>query len=133
MSEGDGSRSTPSPFRSGLLCRCPRCGEGSLYSGVLTVADTCKTCGLDLRAQDSGDGPAVFVILILGAIVVALALITENAFSPPLWVHAVLWPPLIIGGAFVMLRIFKAVLIALQYRHRVAGLGEPGRDESRHG
>lgn len=100
---------------------------------MLTVADTCKACGLDLRAQDSGDGPAVFVILILGAIVVALALITENVFSPPLWVHAMLWPPLIIGGAFVMLRIFKAVLIALQYRHRVAGLGEPGGDENRHG
>ena len=83
MREGGGSLSTSSPFRSGLLCRCPRCGEGALYSGVLTVADTCKSCGLDLRAQDSGDGPAVFVILILGAIVVAAALITESAFAPP--------------------------------------------------
>lgn len=131
MREGGGSLSTPSPFRSGLLCRCPRCGEGALYSGVLTVADTCKSCGLDLRAQDSGDGPAVFVILILGAIVVAAALITESAFAPPLWLHMVLWPPLIIGGAFLLLRIFKAVLIALQYRHRVAGLGEP--HDGRHG
>lgn len=131
MREGGGSLSTSSPFRSGLLCRCPRCGEGALYSGVLTVADTCKTCGLDLRAQDSGDGPAVFVILILGAMVVAAALLTESAFAPPLWLHMVLWPPLIIGGAFVMLRIFKAVLIALQYRHRVAGLGDP--NDGRHG
>ena len=123
----------PSPFRSGLLCRCPRCGEGRLYNGLLTVADTCATCGFDLRGQDSGDGPAVFVILVLGAIVVALALLTESTFAPPLWVHAVLWPPLIIAGAFAMLRIFKALLIALQYRHRVAGFGDSGEDRHHHG
>jgi uncharacterized protein (DUF983 family) len=127
------SATPPSPYRSGLLCRCPRCGEGSLYNGLLTVADTCGTCGCDLRGQDSGDGPAVFVILVLGAIIVALALLTEGAFAPPLWVHAVLWPPLIIAGAFVMLRVFKALLIALQYRHRVAGFGETGRDDRGHG
>jgi uncharacterized protein (DUF983 family) len=131
---GEGrSAAPPSPLKAGLLCRCPRCGEGSLYNGLLTVADTCTVCGFDLRAQDSGDGPAVFVILILGAVVVALALLTESAFSPPLWLHAVLWPPLIIGGAFGMLRIFKALLIAMQYRHRVAGFGEPGRDDRGHG
>lgn len=131
MREGP-SPSVPSPFRSGLLCRCPRCGEGRLYSGLLTVADHCASCGFDLRAHDSGDGPTVFVILILGAVVVALALLTESAFAPPLWLHAVLWPPLILGGAFAMLRIFKALLIALQYRHRVAGFGEPDKgDDSR--
>jgi uncharacterized protein (DUF983 family) len=133
MREGGGTPSAPSPFRNGLLCRCPRCGGGALYNGILTVADTCDACGLDLRAQDSGDGPAVFVILILGAIVVALALLTEAAFSPPLWVHAVLWPPLIVVGAFLMLRIFKSVLIALQYRHRVAGLGGSDKGQNHHG
>lgn len=121
-----GRSATPSPYKTGLLCRCPRCGEGRLYSGALTVAPRCQSCGFDLSAQDSGDGPAVFVILILGAVVVALALITESALAPPLWVHAVLWPPVILGGAFVMLRVFKSVLISMQYRHRVAGFGERG-------
>jgi uncharacterized protein (DUF983 family) len=128
-----GRPAAPSPFRSGLFCRCPRCGEGRLYNGLLTVAESCAVCGFDLRAQDSGDGPTVFVILILGAVVVTLALLTEGAFAPPLWLHAVLWPPLIIGGAFGMLRVFKAFLIALQYRHRVAGFDEPGRDGDSHG
>jgi uncharacterized protein (DUF983 family) len=73
---------------------------------------------LDLSAQDSGDGPAVFIILILGFIVVGLALWTEIAFEPPFWVHAILWPPIILGGSLLMLRPFKGVLIALQYRHR---------------
>ena len=81
----------------------------------------CLVCGLDLSAQDAGDGPAVFVILFLGLIVVGLAALVEIWFSPPLWVHLVLWTPLILGGAVVMLRWFKAGLIALQYRHRLLG------------
>lgn len=107
-----------SPFRAGLACRCPRCGCGRLYAGFLTVAPRCSVCDLDLSAQDSGDGPAVFIILILGFIVVALALWTEITFEPPFWVHAVLWPPFILGGSLLMLRPFKGILVALQYRHR---------------
>jgi uncharacterized protein (DUF983 family) len=111
-----------SPWRAGLLCRCPRCGRGPLFAGLLTVAPLCAACGLDLAAQDSGDGPAVFVILVLGALVVGLALAVELMLSPPLWLHMVLWPPVILGGAIGLLRPFKATLIAFQYRHRL-GLG----------
>lgn len=107
-----------SPFSAGLRCRCPRCGDGPLYDGLLTVRARCTACGLDLRAQDSGDGPAIFVILVLGFIVVGLALIVEVKFAPPLWVHALIWPGVILAGALYMLRIFKATLIALQFRHR---------------
>lgn len=107
-----------SPFRAGLACRCPACGVGPLFKGFLKVADRCTVCGLDLTAQDSGDGPAVFIVLILGFIVVALALIVEVKFEPPLWVHAILWPPVILGGALLMLRPFKATLLALQYKHK---------------
>lgn len=91
---------------------------GPLFKGFLTVAERCPVCGLDLSAQDSGDGPAVFIILILGFVVVALALIVEAKFEPPLWVHAILWPPLILGGALMLLRPFKATMIALQYKHK---------------
>lgn len=107
-----------SPVSAGLRCRCPRCGEGALFTGLLTVRERCGACGLDLRGQDSGDGPAVFVVLILGALVVAAALLVEVNLAPPLWLHALIWPGLIFAGAIAMLRPFKAVLIALQYRHR---------------
>jgi uncharacterized protein (DUF983 family) len=100
-----------------LLCRCPRCGEGKLFAGLLTVRPACPVCGLDFSAQDAGDGPAVFVILFLGLIVVLLAAIVEVEFSPPIWVHLVLWTPVIIGGAILMLRPLKAGMIALYYRH----------------
>jgi uncharacterized protein (DUF983 family) len=110
-----------SPFRAALACRCPRCGEGKLFEGLLTVRPSCAVCGLDLSAQDAGDGPAVFVILLLGLVVVLFAAIVEIRFAPPIWVHLLLWTPLILVGAVGMLRPLKAGLIALQYRHRQLG------------
>ena len=88
-----------------------------MFAGLLSVRPACEVCGLDLSAQDAGDGPAVFVILILGLIVVGLAALVEIPFAPPIWVHLVLWTPLILGGAILMLRPLKAGLIALQYKH----------------
>lgn len=110
-----------SVLSAALFCRCPRCGKGKLYDGLLSVAPSCTSCGLDLRAQDAGDGPAVFVVFILGAVSVALAIAVEARFEPPFWVHLLLWTPFVIGGAIVLLRPLKAALIALQYRHRSLG------------
>lgn len=109
------------PLRAALACRCPRCGKGRLFSGLLKVRQACEVCGLDLSAHDAGDGPAVFAILFLGMLVVGLAALVEIRFSPPLWVHLLLWGPLIVIGAVAMLRPLKAGLIALQYRHRRLG------------
>jgi uncharacterized protein (DUF983 family) len=108
-----------SPIRAALGCRCPRCGQGKLFTGLLNVCGACEVCGLDLSAQDAGDGPAVFVIFFLGSIVVGLAALVEIKFSPPIWVHLMLWTPFIIIGAIAMLRPLKAGLIALQYRHHL--------------
>jgi len=107
-----------SPFSTGLACRCPACGKGRLFRGYLTVTERCEACGLDLSAEDSGDGPAVLIILVLGFVVVGLSLVVEVKFEPPLWLHALLWPPLILGGALLLLRPFKATMIALQWRHK---------------
>ncbi len=89
------------------------------------MRQACEVCRLDLSAQDAGDGPAVFVILFLGFIVVGLAAVVEIRFSPPIWVHLLLWAPLILVGAVAMLRPLKAGLIALQYRHRLLGTPPP--------
>lgn len=111
---------TPSLLRTVLLARCPRCGEGRLFAGWLTVAPTCTVCGQDLKRADTGDGPAVFVILIVGAVVVTAALVTEVKLSPPYWVHAVLWVPSVIGLSLVLLRPVKALAVALQWKHNAA-------------
>lgn len=108
-----------------FACRCPRCGRGRLFAGLLTVRPACSVCALDLSAEDAGDGPAVFVILLLGFIVVGLAAVVEVKFSPPIWVHLMLWTPLIVLGAIAMLRPLKSGLIALQYRHHLLGGASP--------
>ena len=40
-------------------------------------------------------------------------------FQPPVWLHLLLWIPLILGASLGLLRPFEATLIALQYKHRV--------------
>lgn len=118
----DANRPLVSPLRAGIACACPRCGQGRLYAGMLTPARGCVACGLDYAFIDSGDGPAVFVILILGFVIVGLALIVDTAWSPPYWVHAVLWIPLTVVLSLWALRVTKAFMIALQYATR-AGEG----------
>lgn len=105
----------PIPFAVGLTGRCPACGQGKLFAGVLDVAPACDHCGLDYGFADAGDGPAVFAIFILGFLACGLALWVEFTFSPPLWVHAVVWLPVIAGLALAILRPLKGVLIALQF------------------
>ena len=107
----------------GIACKCPRCGKGKLYSGFLTLRPQCEACGLDYAFIDAGDGPAVFIIMIAGAIVVACALIVEVKYQPPFWLHAVLWLPLILATTLLPLRAMKSLLIALQVQHTAA----PGR------
>ncbi|HEY9567166.1 MAG TPA: DUF983 domain-containing protein [Thalassobaculum sp.] len=111
---------SPSAYAAGLACRCPRCGRGRLFDGYLTVRPVCDACGLDLASHDTGDGPSVFVIFILGAVVVPLALTVEAAFQPPLWLHAALWSVAVLGGTLALLRPLKGLLVALHYRHRAA-------------
>lgn len=105
------------PIKAGIACVCPRCGQGKLFDGLLKVRPSCSNCGLDYSFADAGDGPAVFVIMIIGFIVVGLALWVEVNYNPPLWLHLVIWIPLAIGLCLWLLRVLKSVLIALQYKN----------------
>lgn len=115
------------PIATGLRGRCPRCGQGHLFQGFLSLAPRCSVCGFDYSFADAGDGPAVFVIMIVGFVVAGAALITEVAYSPPIWVHFALWGPLVLILCLGMLRPLKGVLIALQYHHKA----EQGRFDTR--
>jgi len=111
-----------SVLRASLLARCPRCGRGALFGGTLAIAPCCANCGLDFAAFDVGDGPAALVILVVGALVCGAALYVEFTWSPPIWVHVLLWAPTIAVLTIFFLRVIKAALLVLQYRHR-AGEG----------
>jgi uncharacterized protein (DUF983 family) len=104
------------PVQVGLAGRCPRCGEGRLFDGPLKLAPSCRACGLQFA--DPGDGAAMFVILVGNFLILAAALWFEFTFSPPLWLHMVIWLPLITLFCVVSLRLIKGVLVALQYAHR---------------
>jgi uncharacterized protein (DUF983 family) len=104
----------------GIACRRPRCGRGKLYAGFLTLRPRCESCGLDYAFIDTGDGPAIFIIMGAGAIVVAAALIVEVKYQPPFWVHAALWLPLIVATTLLPLRAMKSLLIALQFHPKAA-------------
>ena len=123
------SSPSPLPIARGLRGRCPRCGEGHLFQGFLTLRPACEHCGLEYGFADAGDGPAVFVILLGGFVVVFAALIVEIMYQPPYWVHAALWLPLILLFTLGPLRPIKGLLIALQYHHKAA----EGRLEHRGG
>lgn len=118
MSDGPGG--SPGAFTAGLKGRCPNCGKGPLFRGFLAVRTRCEVCEADLSAQDSGDGPAAFIILIVGAVVVGAAGITEVMVQPPVWVHLLLWLPLTVIGVLALMRPFKGGMIGLQWKHRRA-------------
>ena len=90
---------------------------------MLAVSDICSICDLDLRQSDTGDAGAVPIIILLGAIVGGLAIWTEFRFSPPIWVHVLLWPVVATPAAIFLMRSIKSLMIAMQYRHRSTEMG----------
>jgi len=115
------------PYSTGLAGRCPRCGQGKLFSQFITVAPRCSVCNLDFSFADAGDGPAVFVMLFAGFLVVGIALWTELTYEPPIWVNLAIFLPLTLIVCIGLLRPLKGLLIALQYRNKAeqGRLGEP--------
>lgn len=107
-------------LKQGVTCRCPKCAKGKLFPSLfdLTLKDNCPHCGLDLAKNDSADGPAVFLIFILGALLVPLALLFDHFVNPPLWVHAVLWGVVAVGLTIGALKPLKSYIIYLQYKYR---------------
>ena len=120
MSEDQAIWPPVEPIAAGLKGRCPRCGEGKLFSSFLAVGRECEVCRLEYSFADAGDGPAVFVILIIGFVVVGLALWMEVNLAPPLWLHLLLWIPLTLALSLGSLRLIKGMLITLQYRNKAA-------------
>lgn len=112
-----------SALSAGLALRCPRCGQGRLFKSYLKVADSCAVCGLDLSAEDSGDGPAVFVMFVVGFIAALLVVFMEFVIQAPMLVSIIAVCLVVVVGTMALLPPFKAVLIALQYRHRAGDTG----------
>jgi len=107
-----------SPYYTGLKGLCPRCGQGHLFKGFINIAPKCDVCEMEFDFADAGDGPAVFVILIAGFIVLGAALYVEIKYEPPMWVHMAIFLPMVLVVVLGMLRPLKGLLVALQYRNK---------------
>lgn len=106
-----------SPVLTGLMGRCYRCGKGHLFRSLLALHEKCPDCGQDFSEADPADGPAVFVMFIVGFLLIPLAVWMDFAFHPPLWVHIVVWGPAIVIASIVFLRLTKGILTNLQLYH----------------
>ena len=115
------ARSLQQAMMRGLRCRCPNCGEGRLFRAYLKVVDRCAVCGTELYHQRADDAPPYFVILITGHIVVPAALIVETEFSPPIWLHELLWVPLTLGLALGLLQPVKGAIVGWQWANYMHG------------
>jgi uncharacterized protein (DUF983 family) len=111
--------STPiSVVQAALTCRCPRCGKGRLFAGPIRLAASCSACGLDFSRMDVGDGFVVPILMVLGFSVIGAAIYVDFTYTPPLWLHAIIWPPVTLGLALVMTRYLKSFLAVQQFHVR---------------
>ena len=129
MSEASEPSRKPHPVLAGLTGRCPHCGAGKLFKSFMAIAPACSACGQDFSHADSGDGPAIFVMLIAGFVVIGSMLVIDTLYEPPIWLLLAIFLPLAIVLNIGLIRPFKGVLVALQFHHK-AGQGQQVRDQS---
>lgn len=110
----------PPALAAGLGMRCPQCGRGKVFQSYLKLAPRCPACGADFAKADAGDGPAVFVVLIVGAIVTPLLFILQFAFQLPGWLSIGITFAATIGLCLALLPPFKSTLFALQWKHKAS-------------
>jgi uncharacterized protein (DUF983 family) len=113
-------RGQPPLWRAALFGLCPECGTPGLFEGAANFRDRCPSCGFDSGRYNVGDGPAAFLTLIIGALLIAAALTLDTLLNPPFWVHVVLWVPLTVVAVIYGLRIAKGALLASEHQRQAA-------------
>jgi uncharacterized protein (DUF983 family) len=106
-----------SSIQSAVTGACPRCAAHTLFSGWVRFADRCRACGLDFSSFNVGDGPAAFLIFVVGTVTVVGALLLDAAAEPPWYVHLI-WIPIAAALTILGLRFSKGWLLTQEYRHR---------------
>lgn len=118
---------TGSPILKAIAGRCPRCGQGRLFNGFLKVADRCEVCDLNFAHHDAADGPAVFVTFVVGTVAAVGAVWFDLSQNPPIWVHFLIWPVVVVGLSLLLLRPFKGFFVGVQYKYRAIDREMHGR------
>lgn len=112
------SDTTPAPVTTGLMGRCPACGEGKIFSGFLTFSKKCEACAASFEMEDAGDGPAIFVIFLVGIFIIPMVLAFQFVTDAPTWLTILIWAPIIIIACLILLRLMRGVMFNLQYKNK---------------
>ena len=116
-------RDTVNAMLRGAANRCPACGRGEIFAGFLKVRDTCASCGEELHHHRADDAPPYFTMLITGHVIVGLVMTVETVYAPPMWLHALIWGPMVVIMSLLLLPRIKGALIGLQWALRMHGFG----------
>jgi uncharacterized protein (DUF983 family) len=108
-------------MRSGFLGRCPRCHSGRIFASYLKVADLCPYCCLELHHHRADDAPPYFTIFLVGHLVVPWIWLVERAYRPSIWMHVVLWLPLVVVLSLLLLPSIKGAIVGMQWAMRMHG------------
>lgn len=121
MSSDTEDRKLTPALLKGVARKCPRCGQAPLFSGYLSVNDTCESCGQEFFHHRADDMPPWMTILIVGHIVVPLMLTAATSWDWPDWVHMTLWPMMALVLSLIVLPLAKGFVIALQWALKMHG------------
>jgi uncharacterized protein (DUF983 family) len=113
----------PGIAKAAFFGLCPACGAKTMFVAPTKFAGHCRSCDLDFDSFNVGDGPAAFLTMGVGALIIMMALLLDTAIRPPFWVHAVIWVPVTVVMVIGALRFVKGALLASEYRNR-AGEGK---------
>ena len=116
-------RPTRAAMWHGYRRRCPRCGEGALFTGYLKVKDHCPVCDQALHHHRADDGPAYLTILIVGHLMAPLIHIVFTRFRPDPWVMATIFTVGCVALSLYLLPRLKGVVVGIQWAKRMHGFG----------
>lgn len=108
----------------GVLNSCPACGSGKLFRAWLKPVERCAACHEEMHHERSDDLPPYISIMILGHVAVGGFMMTDMAFTWPMWVHFAIWVPITILVALFTIQPIKGGVIGLQWALRMHGFGE---------
>jgi uncharacterized protein (DUF983 family) len=110
-------------MRNGMMCRCPRCGEGHLFRSYLKIVDKCEVCDEELFHHRADDFPAYLVVFIAGHLIVGAFVAIEAVVNLPLWLHLSIWLPPTVVFCLLLLRPVKGAVVGLQWAFYMLGFG----------
>ncbi len=127
--KGKVKRSLSSAMWRGAKGQCPACGTGRMFDKYLKVTHSCSECNEELHHHEADDAPPYFTILILGHLLIPVVIAVERVFTPPLWLHAAIWVPIILLLSLILLQITKGAIVGLQWAYLMHGFGKSSKSK----